>query len=414
MEQAAMRDSARAPAESLLMVVDDDDLLRESMAAVLTGRGFRVLAHASAQTALDALTQGERPDLILLDLMMPQMDGREFRRRQLAHAALAKIPVVAVSGDRSATVENLATAALIAKPLAANDLVGTVEQVLAQRGKPRRARLVAWSGRARRDRKLARRRQPRRGRLPIAENLQLAIRNEAQRRQQLFHVSQAMSHVVNNALQGLVSYAQCCRDADATESGMQRAAIDGALACSEILRKFADCTRPEETREWPVSPLEGLPLPLLESWRQACPPELDLRVSGLDLLARARIAPHVLDRIMRELISNAAEATVGNAGYIAVRITRQRLQIQELRAALPAANRHAGLWCCIDVSDQGCGIPAHRLQRIWWPFYSTKFAGRGLGLAHVLATMESYGGLVSAVSAPKRGTTVRLLLPLPD
>ena len=89
-----------APPIPPLVIVDDDDDLRSTLAHLLTAEGYKVAAFGDGRTALAALQNGQRPFLILLDLMMPGMSGWEFRAAQLEHAALASIPVVVVTAAR--------------------------------------------------------------------------------------------------------------------------------------------------------------------------------------------------------------------------------------------------------------------------------------------------------------------------
>ena len=80
-----------------LMIVDDDDDLRDALADIMTAQGYEVAAFADARAALAALEEGMTPFLILLDLMMPGMSGWEFRAAQLANPTLARIRVVVVT-----------------------------------------------------------------------------------------------------------------------------------------------------------------------------------------------------------------------------------------------------------------------------------------------------------------------------
>ena len=79
-----------------VLIVEDDEDLREMMATLLQLEGFDTVAVPNGAAALDELTAG-MVDAIVLDLMMPIMDGWEFRRRQLAWTAAAEIPVIVVS-----------------------------------------------------------------------------------------------------------------------------------------------------------------------------------------------------------------------------------------------------------------------------------------------------------------------------
>src|SRR5947209_13870316 len=74
-----------------ILIVDDDAATRTAMTLVLEGTGYRVASASDGREALDYLQRSERPDLILLDLMMPRMDGWQFRDQQWRSPALASI-----------------------------------------------------------------------------------------------------------------------------------------------------------------------------------------------------------------------------------------------------------------------------------------------------------------------------------
>jgi CheY-like chemotaxis protein len=79
--------------------------------------GYTVTAFANGQLALDALRAGQRPGIILLDLMMPVMDGWEFRRAQLADPALDEIPVVLITAVGTQRIRSEEFSQVLRKPL---------------------------------------------------------------------------------------------------------------------------------------------------------------------------------------------------------------------------------------------------------------------------------------------------------
>ena len=81
-----------------ILVVEDNFSARELMSLLLGGVGYMVCTASNGAEAMQKLHAFERPDLILLDLRMPVMDGWEFRERLQQDAALADIPVVVLSG----------------------------------------------------------------------------------------------------------------------------------------------------------------------------------------------------------------------------------------------------------------------------------------------------------------------------
>jgi CheY-like chemotaxis protein len=116
------RTATRCP----VLIVEDDEDLREMMAQMLTLEGFEAVAVANGREALEYLHEAEKPDVILLDLMMPVMDGWEFRRQQQADPALAPVPVIVLSALDQARASNLEAEAFLKKPLDFDRLLSLV------------------------------------------------------------------------------------------------------------------------------------------------------------------------------------------------------------------------------------------------------------------------------------------------
>jgi two-component system response regulator MprA len=117
-----------------VLVVDDHEDVRESLETFLCSMGCSVVTACEGEEALDRLRGGEvRPCIILLDLMMPKLDGWQFRQAQLADPALADIPVIAVSAyyplrERAA---GSGIEAVLAKPVDPDELLGFLERYCA-------------------------------------------------------------------------------------------------------------------------------------------------------------------------------------------------------------------------------------------------------------------------------------------
>ena len=117
--------------------------------------------------------------------------------------------------------------------------------------------------------------------------------------------------------------------------------------------------------------------------------------------------PHQLRQLFSNLLANAFEA-LGGEGHV------------EIRASLlPGEEEPAGRTstCCrrrwsIEVRDNGPGIAPDDLERIFSPFFTTKPQGTGLGLAIVRKVVDAHDGHIDAVSAPGRGATFRVTLPV--
>jgi CheY-like chemotaxis protein len=115
-----------------VLVVDDNTDLRELIMAVLEAEGYDVSGAADGARALERLREEPRPDLVLLDLMMPVLDGWQFRKQQLADPAVAAIPVIVLSGDADADAHAVAlrAAGSLRKPVDLERLLGTVARTL--------------------------------------------------------------------------------------------------------------------------------------------------------------------------------------------------------------------------------------------------------------------------------------------
>jgi CheY-like chemotaxis protein len=81
-----------------ILLAEDDDFSRDVLTQLLRAEGYHVTAVANGREALDCLRRADSPDLILLDLVMPVLDGWEFCRRHSRDPRLASIPVLVVSG----------------------------------------------------------------------------------------------------------------------------------------------------------------------------------------------------------------------------------------------------------------------------------------------------------------------------
>jgi len=115
-----------AVAGKRVLVVDDDPDIRELLFTALEDEGFEVVPAGNGQEAL-AIIKTFHPDVIVLDLMMPVMDGWQFRKEQKADADIAGIPLVAITatGKRPVLID---AAELVMKPLDLTQLFAAIER----------------------------------------------------------------------------------------------------------------------------------------------------------------------------------------------------------------------------------------------------------------------------------------------
>jgi CheY-like chemotaxis protein len=114
-----------------ILVVDDDAEIRDTIIEVLQEAGYEAVGAADGVKALEQLRDPEdRWCVVLLDLMMPNMDGRAFRAEQMQDPAISPIPVVIVSAmsDVEAAAQDLQVAAHVTKPIALAALIEIVDR----------------------------------------------------------------------------------------------------------------------------------------------------------------------------------------------------------------------------------------------------------------------------------------------
>jgi CheY-like chemotaxis protein len=109
-----------------VFVVEDDLDTREMLCRFLEMEGYQVESAANGRQALDLLHQCARACVILLDLMMPVMDGWQFRREQVQDAELASIPVIVVSAAGRDRIEQIDANAVLSKPVDLDELLACV------------------------------------------------------------------------------------------------------------------------------------------------------------------------------------------------------------------------------------------------------------------------------------------------
>jgi len=118
-----------------------------------------------------------------------------------------------------------------------------------------------------------------------------------------------------------------------------------------------------------------------------------------------------IQQVVMNLITNGSDSLEGRSGTI--RVVTEVVDASEsyFRDAFVADDLPPGQYCVLEIRDDGSGIAPDAVHKIFDPFYTTKFAGRGLGLAAVLGIVRSHRGAIKLDSEPERGTCFRVYLP---
>lgn len=121
------------PSAAGVLVVEDDEILRLTLADILLEEGFEVRSAANGREALEVIADWE-PRLIILDLMMPEIDAFEFRRRQriAGVAPEARVLVLSAARDLHDAAEQVGAHAWLPKPFRLTDVLDTIDRLLGE------------------------------------------------------------------------------------------------------------------------------------------------------------------------------------------------------------------------------------------------------------------------------------------
>jgi PAS domain S-box-containing protein len=121
-----------------------------------------------------------------------------------------------------------------------------------------------------------------------------------------------------------------------------------------------------------------------------------------------------IQQVIMNLIINAAEAIGDINGTIKITLTKMIVEKDTTETDTFGKALVAGKYACLEVADTGCGMDVDTQKRIFEPFYTTKFTGRGLGMSAICGIVTSHEGLLQLTSTPGVGTTFKVCFPLPE
>jgi len=239
--------------------------------------------------------------------------------------------------------------------------------------------------------------------------------HQLEKTESLSRVAGAIAHQFNNEIQAVMGYLDLALSAPPHDAGCvalltqaMQAAHKAAGASGLVLLYLGQTVGKHEALD--LAEICGRGLPLLQAAMPAgAVVESDLPSPGPVISADA----NQIQQILTNLVTNAWEA--GDEGRNPIRLTVKTVS----PADIPAAHRFPQDWrprgnayACLEVADAGCGIAAADIERLFDPFFSSKFAGRGLGLSVVLGLVKAHGGVVTVESEPGRGSAFRVVLPV--
>ena len=223
-----------------------------------------------------------------------------------------------------------------------------------------------------------------------------------------------LAHDFNNLLAVVLGYSHMALEQLPKESPvnpMLREIEVAAQHASDLTRQMLACTGKGKTTIEPLR-LDLLTLELSELLRSIVGKNttLDLDLQPATILGDVT----QMRQIVMNLITNASDALADQPGVIRIRTGAKTLDVTQLQSPFVHGEILPGKYAFVEVEDNGCGMTEETLSKIFDPFFSTKFTGRGLGLAAALGIVRSHQGVMKVRSQVGEGTRFTVLIPQSD
>jgi len=236
---------------------------------------------------------------------------------------------------------------------------------------------------------------------------------ELQRLESLAVLAGGGAHDFNNLLQSILGSCDLARlrldDHRGLEEQLER--IRGAAeSAAELVRQMLAFSGGSGVPSQEVD-LVALVRGMEGELRRSVPDRIRLTVHAAGGPLPVVADPADLQRVVSSLVENAAEAVSGSS-EVAVELRDEKLDAPGTRRLTVGDAARPGPHAVLEVRDRGCGMDRPTLEKVFDPFFSTKFTGRGMGMAAVLGVVRRAGGAIDLESTPGEGTVVRVFLPL--
>ncbi len=371
-----------------ILIIDDNEVERELSRMMLEKNGYLVVEQSSAISCLQTIAE-EKPNLVLLDIMMPDMDGNQALQMIRSKYSALELPIVMVTSKSDATdvVESLKFGAsdYITKPLQFDVALRRIQTHLT----------IGLQSATLRE---------------LNENLESRVKEQAsklvgaEKMKALGEMTAGIAHEINSPLSVITVYSnnllksaqQGFLDSDEVTK-MSSSMVKNAEQIARIVRGIKTYSRKDDS-----DPMESVQVArLIENVSELCKSDykknaIDLKVTGntdVQLMCR----PGQILQVLLNLANNAHDAIVslGNEErWVEFNITEKEN------------------WMLISVTDSGHGISKEVVQKLMQPFFTTKESGKGtgLGLSISKTLIESHGG---TFEYDKNSPNTRFLIRLP-
>jgi PAS domain S-box-containing protein len=237
---------------------------------------------------------------------------------------------------------------------------------------------------------------------------------QAQKLESLGLLAGGVAHDFNNLLTSIMGNASLAletTDPGSRPRGMLQNVITASERAAQLTRQLLTYAGKDQGKLKPldIAAAAGELVPLLSA---SIPKMVRLSLELEDGVPLVEADPGQLQQVMMNLVINAAESIPERTvGAVKVAVGRRSLQPEDYRDAVVPIERGNREYVSFTVSDNGRGMDATTQARIFDPFFSTKFHGRGLGLSAVLGIVKGHGGTLTVQTALEKGSIFTVLLP---
>lgn len=382
-----------------ILIVDDEKMILELTAMVLGRRGFEVHTVDNATDSY-VVIERERPALVLLDYMMPKINGLEALKEIRSRFPDTYVIMFTGKGSEEVAVELMKAGAsdYILKPFSNVKLVERIESVLRVRAIEMRNRELVNEQKKlldeieRWNRELEQRVAQKTTELEQAHHEILLTEKLAS----LGHLSAGMAHEIRNPLNSISLFAQV---------------LTSGLKNDPELKTYSEKIVTEVER------IDAILIKLLSTSKRA---NFQLRTIHLNEVIEASLQPFLvqiaaqnvaLEKTLEDNVPSIL-ADKDELGQVFSNLFANALFEMQQGGALSVTLECDDKEALVTVRDTGPGIPEEHMNKIFDPFFTTKERGTGFGLSVVLRIVKTYAGRIHVDSEPGQGTTFQIWLPL--
>ncbi|MBA4065920.1 MAG: hypothetical protein C0501_19820, partial [Isosphaera sp.] len=236
---------------------------------------------------------------------------------------------------------------------------------------------------------------------------------EGQRLEALGVLAGGVAHDFNNILAGIQGHAELAAGPlppDHPARPHLATVAAGTARAAGLTRQLLAYAGKDHAAPRPVS-VNDLVRQTADLIRVTVPRKVDVRLDLAPELPPVTADESQLHQVVMNLVINAGEAIGDAPGTVTVATGAREVTADELHSTPPGSPAGPGRHVVLTVTDTGCGMTPEVRARLFDPFYTTKFAGRGLGLSAVLGIVRGHGGAIRVDTRPLVGTRFTVLLP---